>query len=128
MACWITRRWCLPGRSSERTSISSMIIEECGGNKGETLTTKQTMTVEVNSRESGECCVGSRARKEKGRIIVVVATKGTIVMEAGETTLNYFITGVAFGEIVLSGLGASMKTLSIMGILDEVGQLAATYS
>jgi len=47
---------------------------------------------------------------------------------AGETTLNSLITGVTFGEIVLSDLGASMETLSVMAILNGVGQLATTYS
>jgi len=36
----------------------------------------------------------------------------------GKIILNFLITGETFGEIVLSGLGASMKTLSIMAILN----------
>ena len=65
--------------------------------------------------------------EEKGRTIVAVATKGTIAVAAGDTTLNSLITGVNFREIVLSDLVASMKTLSMMTILNEVGQLVSTY-
>ena len=55
--------------------------------------------------------------EEKGRTIVAVATKGTIAVAAGDTTLNFLITGVTFREIVLSGLGVSMETLLMMAIL-----------
>jgi len=72
--------------------------------------------------------IGSRVGEGKGRTIVAVATKRTIAVVAGETTLNSLITGVTFGEIVLSDLGASMESLSVMAILNGVGQLATTYS
>ena len=48
---------------------------------------------------------------------VATATKGAITVAAGGTTLNSLITGVTFGEIMLTSLEASMKTLSLMAIL-----------
>jgi len=84
----------LPERSSERTSISS-----------------------VNTREG----VGSRAGEGRGWKTVAVAIKGTMVVAAGEITLNSLIIGVNFGEIMLSSLRASLETLSMMAILNEVG-------
>ena len=70
--------------------------------------------------------VNSRTGEGKGRTTVAIATKGAIAATAGEATLNSLITGVTFGKIMLSGLGSSMKTLSMMAILNEVGQLVAT--
>ena len=59
---------------------------------------------------------------------VAVAIKGTITVAVRETKLNSLITRVVFGEILLSGLGALMGTLSMKTILNGVGQLAATCS
>ena len=53
-------------------------------------------------------------------------TKGTIDVAAEEASLNALIIELTFKEIILSGLGASMKTLSMMTILNRVGQSAAT--
>jgi len=58
--------------------------------------------------------------------VAAAATKGTIDVTAEEASLNALIIEVTFKEIILSGLGASMKTLSMMAILNRVGQLAAT--
>jgi len=69
---------------------------------------KQVTTIGIGSKGGGDG-VGSRARKGRGQMIV-----------------NSLITWVAFKEIVLSGLGASMKTPSLMAILDGLGQLAVT--
>ena len=44
---------------------------------------------------------------------VAVATKGTIAMVAEKITLNSLITGVTFRKIVLSGSGASMKSINV---------------
>ena len=70
---------------------------------------KQVTIVGVSSKRDEEGSVCSRAGEEKGRVIV-----------------NSLITGVTFGEIVLSGLEVSMNTLSVMAILNGFGQLAAT--
>ena len=85
------------------------------------------MTVGVDSKESREGGVGSRGGEGKGRTTAVIATKGTIAATVRKITLNSLMIGVAFREMVLSGLGASMKTLSMMAILNGVGQLAAKY-
>jgi len=82
----------------------------------------------VDSKGGGEGGVDSRAGEGKGWTVVATATKGTIVMTAEKTTLNSLITGVTFGEIVLSGSGTSMETLSVMTILNGLEQLAATCS
>ena len=68
------------------------------------------MTVGVDSKISEEGGVRRRAGEKKRRTTVAVATKGTIAVAVGEATLNSLITWVTFGEIVLSGLGTSMKT------------------
>ena len=62
----------------------------------------------------------------KGERHFALATKGIIAVAVKKITLNSLIKGVTFGEIVLSGLEASMETLSMMTILNGVGQLAAT--
>ena len=63
------------------------------------------MTIGVDSNESREGDVNSRAVRGKGQI-TAVAIKETITMAVGEATLNSLIIRVTFGEIVLSGLGA----------------------
>ena len=81
---------------------------------------RQVTTVAVSNKGRGGN--GSRAGEGKGRTTIVAGTKGTIAMVAGRTTLNSIITGVTFGEIVLTGLEASTLSL-ILGL----GQLVATY-
>ena len=85
------------------------------------------MTVGVDSNESGEDDIDSRAGRRKGRTTVVVTTKETITIAVRETTLNSLITGVTYEKIVITWLGASMETLSLMVIL-RLGQLAAICS
>jgi len=60
-------------------------------------------------RGGGEGGVGSKAGEEKGQV-----------------TVNSLIIGVTFREIVLSSLGALMRTPSLMAILNGLVQLAAT--
>ena len=50
------------------------------------------MTVGVDSKESRENDVGSRADERKRRTTVAVATKGAIAVAAEETILNSLIT------------------------------------
>ena len=85
-------------------------------NRGER---KQVMTVGVDSKGGGEGGTDNRARE--GRMTVATATKGTIVVTTRETILNSLITGVTFEEIMLSGSGISMKTLTMMAILIGLG-------
>jgi len=87
---------------------------------------KQVKTVGVGNKESGEGDVGSRAGKGKGGRQLLQQQKGNSRGNRGNNIklLNHISN---FWEIVLSGLGASMKTLSMMVILNGVGQLAATY-
>ena len=79
------------------------------------------MTIRVDSNGSGEGGADNRAGRGKVLTTLVVATKRTIVVTVGEATLNSLITRVTFGEIVLSGLGASMQTLSVMAIFNGLG-------
>ena len=76
-------------------------------------------TIEVKG--SGEGGVGSRAGEGKGCTIAAVVTKGTIAVAAEKATLNSLIIRVTFRKIVLSGLGASKGTLSLIAVLNEVG-------
>ena len=76
--------------------------------------------VGVDNERSGEGGVCSRTGERKGQTIAAVATKETIAVAAGKIILNFLIIGVTFREIVLSGLGVSMKTLSMMAILNGV--------
>jgi len=84
------------------------------------------MTVGVDSKGSGEGGVGNRAGEGKWRTTFAVATKGIIAMAVRETTPDSLIIGVSFGKIVLPDLGVSMKTMSMMTILNGVGQLTTT--
>jgi len=90
-------------------------------NRGER---RQVMTVRIDSKEGGEGGVDSRTGKRNGQMAVAAATKGTTAVTAEETTLNSLTTEVTFREIVLTDLGASKKTLSLMVILG-LEQLAA---
>ena len=47
-----------------------------------------------------------------------MTAKETVAVAAEEKTLNFVITEVTFGEIVLSNLGALMRILSLMAILN----------
>ena len=61
------------------------------------------------SKRGGEGDAGSRAGEGKEWV-----------------TINFLITRVTFREIALLGSGVSMKTLSVMAILNGLRQLAAT--
>jgi len=69
---------------------------------------------------------GNRVKERKRWMTITIATKRTIAMAAGGITLNSLITGVIFGEIMLSGLGASIGTLSMIAILNGIRQFVAT--
>ena len=71
----------------------------------------------IDSRGGEESGVGSGVGEGKGRV-TVVTTKEIIVVADEENTLNSLITRVTIGEIILSGLGASMRNLSFMVILN----------
>ena len=70
---------------------------------------KQVTTVSVGRGRGEESSVGSRVGDGKGRVTVIS-----------------LVIRVTFEEIVLSGSGASIKTLSVMAILNELGWLAVT--
>jgi len=84
------------------------------------------MTVGVDSNESGEDDIDSRAGSRKGRTTVVVTTKETITIAVRETTLNSLITGVTFGEsaIGLRGFSANYVSDAILNGWDSWQQHA----
>jgi len=77
--------------------------------RGRDWSSKYITTARISSRGGGEGGVNSKAKKGKRRV-----------------TVNSLIIGVTFREIELSELGTSMGTLSLMAILNRLGQLTAT--
>jgi len=118
------------GNIGERKQVTTVRVDsKRGGEVGvdnRAEEGKQVTTAWVDSKRGGEGSVNSRADVGKRQTTVAAATKGTIAMSAGKTTLNSLIIRVTFEEIVLSGLGTLMETLSVIAILNELGQLAGT--
>ena len=81
-----------------------------GSRGGRNWWPKQITTVGIDSRGGREGSVDSKAMEGKRRV-----------------TVNSFITWVTFREIVLSSLSVSMKTPSLVVILNRFGQLVATW-
>jgi len=76
-----------------------------------------------STTNGGRDGVGSRTVEEKERMIVATGIAGIIVVSARKIKLNS-LTRVTFEEIVLSGLKATVETLSIMTILKRLVHLS----
>ena len=84
------------------------------------------MTVRVGSKESREDGVGSRSREGKGRTTVAVATKRDNSRGSHGNNTKLLNHNSDFRGDSAIRLRALMKTLSMMTILNGIGQLAAT--
>ena len=90
--------------SIERTLTRSVITVVGVDNRGgEGCLSEEPITIGVDSSESGEGGIDSKAEREreKERMTFAVAIKGIVAVAARETTLNSLITGVTFGKIAL---------------------------